>query len=128
MEPSIPKEKIKLISPKIHQPDQLERGDVVAFLYNYPGRPSRVVAARAIGFPGEKVRIEKGEVLVNGSKVGAEYVAAPNRSQDDLAEVIVPKDSVFVLCDRRKLQVNQVPWDSRGIGPVPMWAIVGTFK
>ncbi len=128
MEPTIPKEKVKLISPKVHRPEQLDRGDVVSFLYSFPGRTSRVVAARVIGLPGERVRMEKGDVFVNGSKVGSEYVNAANRSQDDYAEVVVPRDTVFVLCDRRRVQYGQIPWDSRGIGPVPMYAILGTFK
>jgi signal peptidase I len=128
MEPAFPKGKGKIIKPGVHRPEQLERGDVVSFLYNFPGRPSRVVAARAIAFPGQKIRIEKGEVVVDGAKVGAEYVSAAHRGTDDFAEVVVPRDTVFVLCDRRKTSVTQVPLDSRGIGPVPMWAILGTFK
>jgi signal peptidase I len=127
MEPTIPRDKPKIITPKIHRPDQLERGDIVSFIYNVPGRSTRPVAARVIGLPGERVRIEKGDVFVNDAKVGGEYVSAANRSNDDYAEVIVPRDTVFVLCDRRKVQIQQIPWDSRGVGPVPMWAILGTI-
>lgn len=128
MEPTLQKDKPKLISPKIHRPDQLDRGDIISFLYSFPGRTSRVVAARVIGLPGERVRMEKGDVYVNGSKVGGEYVNAANRSQDDYAEVIVPRDTVWVLCDKRKVQHQQPAWDSRSVGPVPMWAILGAYK
>ncbi len=128
MEPAIPKGKTKLIRPGIHRPEQLERGDIVSFAYAFPGRAQRVVAARVIGLPGERVKMEKGEVFVNGAKIGSEYVSAANRSQDDYAEVFVPRDTLFVLCDRRKVQHQQIPWDSRGIGPVPMWAVLGAFK
>jgi signal peptidase I len=86
------------------------------------------VAARVIALPGERVRIEKGDVFVNGAKVGGEYVNAANRSQEDYSEIVVPRETVFLLCDKRKTQYGQLPWDSRGIGPVPMYAILGTFK
>ena len=128
MEPGIPKEKVKLIRPGLHRPDQLDRGDIVSFLYTFPGRSSRAVAARVMGLPGERVKIEKGDVYVNGSKVGGEYVNAGNRSEDNYAEIVVPRDTVFLLCDKRKIQYQQLPWDSRAVGPVPMWAILGTFK
>lgn len=128
MEPTLQKEKLKGFSSKLHRPDQLERGDIISFLYSFPGRASRFVTARVIALPGERVRMEKGDVLVNGSKVGGEWVSAANRSQDDYAEIIVPRDTVFVLCDKRKVQYQQPPWDSRSIGPVPMWAIQGAYK
>jgi signal peptidase I len=124
MEPTLGKEKARLISPGVFKPDDLAPGDLVSFNYVQGTRGQRTVAARVIGLPGDKVRIEKGEVFVNGGKVGSEYVSAPNRTLDDYAEIVVPRDSVFVLCDNRKLGLSL---DSRAVGPVSTWAILGRF-
>ncbi|HYF00564.1 MAG TPA: signal peptidase I [Planctomycetota bacterium] len=123
MAPTFAADKMKLIAPRVRHPSQLERGDVVSYTANI-GRGTKNVAARVIGLPGDRVRIEKGVVYLNGAALAAESVAANNRSDDDYAEIIVPRDSVFVLCDNRK---QGLTLDSRALGPVSAWAINGRF-
>lgn len=122
MEPTLTAQKTQTIKPG--RLEDLERGDIVSFSTASSGRGIKAVAARVIGLPGDRVRIEKGEVLVNGSKSGSEYVSAPNKSTEDYAEIIVPRDSVFLLCDNRKVGLTL---DSRAIGPVSKWALNGRF-
>ena len=124
MEPTIPAQKTKTITPGTGRIEDLERGDVVSFGTVVGGKGLRSVAARVVGLPGDRVRIDKGEVSINGTKVGSEFVVQANRTTDDYAEVIVPRDSVFVLCDNRKAGLTI---DSRAVGPVLKWAINGRF-
>lgn len=124
MEPTLQAQKTQSIKPLHGRVEDLERGDLVSFSAVSAGKGVKAVAARVIGLPGDRVRIEKGDVLVNGSKAGSEYVSAANKSTEDYAEIIVPRDSVFVLCDNRKAGLTL---DSRAIGPVSKWALNGRF-
>ncbi len=119
MEPTLPAQKNAIVKPPPPQVEDLERGEIVSFTNVQSGKV-RVTAARVIGLPGDRVRIEKGEVLVNGGKIGSEYVAAAGKLLDDYAELLVPRDSVFVLCDNRKAGASL---DSRAVGPVSKWAL-----
>lgn len=123
MEPTLQAQKTQLIKP-VARIDDLERGDVVSFSSIGQGRAVKAVAARVVGLPGDRVRLEKGEVFVNGQKSGSEAVAAAHKSTDDYAEIVVPRDSVFLLCDNRKVGLTL---DSRAIGPVSRWALNGRF-
>ena len=119
----MPGQKSLLVKPAPAQVEDLERGDIVSFTNVQSGK-LRVTAARVIGLPGDRVRLEKGEVLVNGSKIGSEYVAAAGKILDDYAEIMVPRDSVFLLCDNRKAGLSL---DSRAVGPVSKWALNTRF-
>jgi len=124
MEPTIPAQKTRMLRPLNGSIEELERGDVVSFGVVMLGKGVKDVAARVVGLPGDRVRIEKGEVFVNGSRSAAEYVSPANKSTEDYAEVVVPRDSVFLLCDNRKAGLTL---DSRAIGPVLKWALNGRF-
>jgi signal peptidase I len=124
MEPTLGRDKVKLIDPGVFRPADLAPGDLVSFTYVQGSRGVRPVAARVVGLPGDRVRIDKGEVFVNGVKGDAGYVAQGNRTQEDYAEIIVPRDAVFLLCDNRRAGLSL---DSRAIGPVSAWAIHGKF-
>ena len=123
MEPTYPRDKVRMISPRVRHPSELQPGDVVSYTANV-GRGTKTLAARVIGLPGDRIRIEKGVVYVNGAALAAEFVAAGNRLEDDYAEIIVPRDTVFVLCDNRK---SGAPYDSRALGPIAAWALNGRF-
>lgn len=124
MAPALAGDSYKLIRPKVRTADQLQHDDIVAYSYSVPGAKGlRNPAARVIGLPGDRIRIEKGEVYRNGNKISSAYVQ--QRTSEDYAEVVVPRDSVFLLCDNRRAGVG---FDSRAIGPVGQWAIAGRFK
>lgn len=127
MEPTLKSESHKMADPKIRTIDQLRPDDLISFSWHHAGKPQGVYAARVIGMPGDRVEIRQGDVYVNGSKVGSNYVAAGNKSdvRESHAEVIVPRDSVYVLCDNRRAFDKS---DSRALGPIGLWAINGKFK
>jgi len=99
----------------------IERGDTVVFWY--PQDPSKSYIKRVIGTPGDRIRVEGGQVYVNGQALAENYVPSENRdytSWRDGQEQVVPDGRYFVLGDHR----NQSS-DSRMWGYVPRENIYG---
>lgn len=124
MEPSIMRDSFKWMNPKSHFPADLRRDDIISWDYVRMDKGQRTFSGRVVGLPGDKVQIIKGEVRVNGQAQRQDFVIPQSRTAEDYEEVIVPRDTVFVMCDNRKQFLVS---DSRGIGPVGMWAIAGRF-
>ena len=122
MVPTIPAEKNALIDPKTRHPEQLNRDDIVAFTYDLGKGVPRKVTARVAGLPGDKVKMVKGEVFVNGERFGP---SSDKKASEDYAEIIVPRDTIFALCDNRG---GTKQFDSRTLGPIGYWAIVGKLR
>ncbi len=125
MSPTIPEGKRALIDPRVHQAAELSRDDIVAYACEVPGKGSHGVTARVVGLPGDRVKIVKGDVFVNGERA-ATSVASDKKAADDYAEIFVPRDTVFVLCDNRGGTTRNL--DSRTLGPIGCWAIVGKLR
>jgi signal peptidase I len=99
----------------------IARGDTVVFWY--PQDPTKSYIKRVIGVPGDRVRVDGGQVYVNGQLLEEEYVPPINRdsvSWKEGEEQIVPKDRYFVLGDHRNSSS-----DSRTWGYVPRDKIYG---
>jgi signal peptidase I len=99
----------------------IARGDTVVFWY--PQDPAKSYIKRVIGVPGDRVRIEGGEVYVNGALLSEDYVPPENRdhlSWHDGREETVPSERYFVLGDHRNSSS-----DSRAWGFVPRESIYG---
>jgi len=123
MSPAIPPEKNAMIDPKVRQPQDLRRDDVVAYIYDVGGKgASRRVTARVVGLPGDRVKLVKGDVYVNGEKAG---VTTEKKLVEDYAEIIVPRNTIFMLCDNR---AGAKGLDSRTLGPIGTWALVGKLR
>jgi signal peptidase I len=125
MTPTLPAEKNALIDPRVHQADQLNRDDIIAYSCELPaGKGRKNVTARVVGLPGDTVKMLKGEVFVNGQRA-ATSVSPDKKANDDYAEIFVPRDTVFVLCDNRSTTRGL---DSRSLGPIGCWAIIGKLR
>ncbi len=123
MEPTVAREKYKFVIPTKYKPyEHIVHDDVIYYEFEQSGEGQSTFAARVIGLPGDRIRMERGEVYRNDRKVDQAYVGRAMVSGDTLEEIIVPRDSFFVLMDNR-LQCAR--WDSRGIGPVGMYALTG---
>jgi signal peptidase I len=123
---------------------QVERGDIVVFLY--PEDVRQTYVKRIIGLPGDRIRLENGQVVRNGRRLVEPYVQHtaiqpdPYRDNFPLApeawtsprgrdmfqhhvrsgEVVVPAGMLFALGDNRDNSA-----DSRYWGFVPREDIVG---
>ncbi len=124
--------------------EPVKRGDIIVF--RYPIDIRQTFVKRAIGIPGDRIRIENKQVYVNGVKLNEPYkynktdyidsyrdnfpgepnVHLPPPAQDMLenhvrnGEVIVPPDSYFAMGDNRDSSL-----DSRYWGFVPRENIIG---
>jgi signal peptidase I len=96
----------------------ISRGDTVVFWY--PLEPSKSYIKRVIGIPGDRIRIEDGQVYVNGQKQIEEYVPDQYRDHISREEELVPSGRYFVLGDHRSSSS-----DSRTWGYVPRELIYG---
>jgi signal peptidase I len=96
----------------------IARGDIVVF--RYPRDTSKSYIKRVIGVAGDRVRIETGQVYVNGEVLDEDYVPSEYADSRSYPEVTVPSQSYFVLGDHRTMSN-----DSRDFGPVSASFIYG---
>ena len=86
----------------------IERGDMVVFWY--PLDTSKSYIKRVIGLPGDVVRIDQGEVYVNGNLLVEDYVPDIYRDGVSWGPKSVPTDSYFVLGDHRSSSNDSRTW------------------
>jgi len=86
----------------------IERGDMVVFWY--PLDTSKSYIKRVIGLPGDVVRIDQGEVYVNGNLLVEDYVPDIYRDSVSWGPKSVPTDSYFVLGDHRSSSNDSRTW------------------
>jgi signal peptidase I len=96
----------------------IQRDDIVVF--RYPRDPSKSFIKRVVGVAGDRIRINEGQVLVNGRRLNEDYVPPEYKDQRSMTEIVVPASSYFVLGDHRSLSN-----DSRDFGPVNQSYIYG---
>jgi signal peptidase I len=96
----------------------IHQGDVVVF--EYPRDHTKSYIKRVIALPGDTVRIDHGQVYVNGKPLNEPYV--PARFSDDRSEpqISLGPDKYFVMGDHRSISS-----DSRDFGPVSRNLIYG---
>ncbi len=104
----------------------VRRGDVVVF--KYPQDPARDFIKRAVGVPGDELRIVAKTLFVNGQQEvnphlvhkdsqtypDTPFLPASLRSRDYFGPFVVPDQFVFCMGDNRDNS-----YDSRFWGPVP---------
>lgn len=98
--------------------EKIERGDVVVFYYPLDTKKSYI--KRIIALPGDDLRIDDGQVYVNGTLVQEPYVPPQYRDDRSLQEMTIPPGEYFVMGDHRSISS-----DSRDFGPVPRKLIYG---
>lgn len=96
----------------------IRRGDIVVF--HYPRDPVKSYIKRVIAIPGDRLRINDGQVYVNGKPLSEPYV--PERYQDERSypEIVLNAHQYFVMGDHRMISS-----DSRDFGPVNRNLIYG---
>jgi signal peptidase I len=96
----------------------IERGDVVVF--HYPRDPEKSYIKRVIALPGDRLRIDRGMVWLNGKPQPENYVPDEYRDTRSFEETVVPEGYYFMMGDHRSISS-----DSREFGPVERSLIYG---
>jgi len=106
------------INKFVYHITSIERGDVVVF--HYPRDPEKSYIKRVIALPGDSLRIDHGQVFVNGKAIPENYVPEMYRDTRSYANTLIPDDCYFVMGDHRSISS-----DSREFGVVERDLIYG---
>ena len=106
------------INKFVYRISAIERGDVVVF--HYPRDPEKSYIKRVIALPGDRLRIDRGVVWINGKRQVENYVPEEFRDTRSLAETVIPPGFYFMMGDHRSISS-----DSREFGPVERSLIYG---
>src|ERR1035437_7702767 len=82
------------INKFVYHISAIHRGDVVVF--HYPRDPEKSYIKRVIALPGDRLRIDRGRVWLNGKPQREGYVPEQFRDSKSLTEIVVPEDSYFM--------------------------------
>jgi signal peptidase I len=109
MMPGLEDQERIFVNKFVYRWEPIQRGDIVVF--RYPRDTSKSYIKRVIGIAGDRIRIEDGQVYVNGQAIAEEYVPQDYEDARSFDEKVVPRDSFFVLGDHRTMSN-----DSRDFG------------
>jgi signal peptidase I len=87
---------------------RIERGDMVVFWF--PLDPTKSYIKRVIGLPGDRIRIDGGQVYVNGAALVEDYVPESYRDNVSRESQVVPAGEYFVLGDHRSSSSDSRSW------------------
>ena len=118
MMPGVDDQERIFVNKFVYRLEPILRSDVIVF--RYPLDPSKSFIKRVIGVAGDRVRIEKGLVYVNGEPLTEDYVPPQYADWSSQSEITVPFGTYFVMGDHRNLSK-----DSREFGPVAERFVVG---
>jgi len=72
MMPSLEDQERIFVNKFVYRLEPISRGDIVVF--RYPRDPSKSYIKRVIGVAGDRIRIDGGQVYVNGEALDEDYV------------------------------------------------------
>jgi signal peptidase I len=111
MMPGLEDQERIFVNKFVYRWEPIQRGDIVVF--RYPRDTSKSYIKRVIGVAGDRIRIEGGQVYVNGGALDEDYVPTDYADPRSYSEIVVPSNCFFVLGDHRSMSN-----DSRDFGPV----------
>jgi signal peptidase I len=111
MMPGLEDQERIFVNKFVYRWEPIQRGDIVVF--RYPRDTSKSYIKRVIGVAGDHIRIETGQVYVNGEAIDEQYVPTDYADARSFNEIVVPPHSFFVLGDHRTMSN-----DSRDFGTV----------
>ena len=118
MMPSLDDQERIFVNKFVYRLEPIERGDIVVFRYPYD--PSKSYIKRVIAMAGDHIRIDSGQVYVNGEALIETYVPTEYADRRSYPDTVVPDNDYFVLGDHRSMSD-----DSRRFGPVNQSFIYG---
>jgi signal peptidase I len=111
MMPGLEDQERIFVNKFVYRWEPIQRGDIIVF--RYPRDTSKSYIKRVIGVAGDRVRILNGQVYVNGEALDEDYVPSDYADGRSYPELVVPRNSYFVLGDHRTMSS-----DSREFGAV----------
>lgn len=117
MEPTLNDGDIVCMSRFFVQMGWYEKGDIVVFQYNDNGK-EKTVLKRILATEGDHIRLLlDGSVEINDEILEEDYI---NGITNGIVDMIIPKNSVFVMGDNRELS-----YDSRQMGVISSDDLIG---
>jgi signal peptidase I len=89
-------------------------------VFRYPRDPDKSYIKRVIALPGDRLRIDRGTVWLNGQRQRENYVPEEYRDLRSMSLMVVPAGTYFMMGDHRSISS-----DSREFGPVERSLIYG---
>src|SRR6266566_4389355 len=99
MMPGLEDQERIFVNKLVYRWEPIARGDIVVF--RYPRDTSKSYIKRVIGVAGDHIRIDNGQVYVNGDPVEEDYVPNDYADARSYPEITVPTHTFFVLGDQR---------------------------
>ena len=94
----------KLMVTRVYDTNKIKRGDIIVF---FSEELDEILIKRAIGLPGDHIKIHDGIVNVNGEDIKEEYVK--NNEEYD-GDFDVPNNKFFFLGDNRNRSNDARRW------------------
>lgn len=124
MAPTVEKSKSHLLYLHSQPIGDLKRGDIVHYVHDIPKSGQKSFSGRVIGIPGDKISCDNGVMTVNGETIPKKYTIVGITGYGRVDDVIVPRNSVYVLGDNDRAAAT---CDSRAVGPIDIALIGGTL-
>ena len=118
MMPGLEDQERIFVNKFVYRWEPIQRGDIVVF--RYPRDISKSYIKRVIGVAGARIRIDGGQIYVNGEALDEDYVPPAYADSRSYPETVVPPQCYLVLGDHRSMSN-----DSRDFGPVNQSYIYG---
>ena len=118
MMPGLEDQERIFVNKFVYRWEPIQRGDIIVF--RYPRDTSKSYIKRVIGVAGDRIRIDSGQVFVNGGALDEDYVPPAYDDARSYPETVVPAHTYFVLGDHRSMSQ-----DSREFGAVNQSYIYG---
>src|SRR5258708_28276526 len=99
MMPGLEDQERIFVNKFVYRWELIARGDIVVF--RYPRDTSKSYIKRVIGVAGDRIRIDNGQLYVNGQPVEEDYVPSDYADGRSYPEITVPSNTFFVLGDHR---------------------------
>lgn len=116
MQPTLYEGNFVIVNKLAYRLGDPDRGDIIVFYYP-PDPDQEPYIKRVIGLPGDHLKIEAGQVYLNGIRLAEPYISV---STNQGGEWDVPEGSLFVMGDNRNNSS-----DSRSWGLVPLENVIG---
>ncbi len=94
----------KLMVTRIYDTDKIKRGDIIVF---YSEELDEILIKRAIGLPGDVIKIHDGIVNINGEDTKENYI---NNNEKYDGDFNVPPNKFFFLGDNRNRSNDARRW------------------